>query len=307
MRFVIFLTTRIGAFSGPQHHARLGVLVSDSTQILDLGHEACLNLLGSPPSDLLTLIEQGMPWWQSRIENVEYPCEALVSVDGVRLLSPLPRPGKVIGAAFNFHDALAERGMAPPAEPVVFFRSGQTVVGPGDAILLPPDVGNITYEGELAVVIGRRAICVSEQEAMRHVAGYVAHNDVSGSGLIKQDQGSFVRGKNLPATSPLGPWVVTADEISDPHRLKIRLEVDGKVLQDGSTENMVFRIPQLISWISHRMPLEPGDVIATGTPSGGAAAHSPPAWLSPGQVVKVSVEGLGQLINPVKSGVPFFE
>jgi ureidoglycolate lyase len=212
-----------------------------------------------------------------------------------------------MGAAFNFRDALAERGMAPPAEPVVFFRSGQTVIGPDEAILIPPDVGDVAYEGELAVIIGRRAMCVSESEAMTYVAGYTVHNDVSGSGLLKRDGGNFLRGKNLPATAPLGPWIATPDEVVDPHQVRIKLEVDGRVLQDGSTENMLFRIPQLISWISHRFPLEPGDVIATGTPGGGASTYTPPAWLLPGQKVTVSLEGLGQLSNPVNRGVPFFE
>jgi 2-keto-4-pentenoate hydratase/2-oxohepta-3-ene-1,7-dioic acid hydratase in catechol pathway len=142
---------------------------------------------------------------------------------------------------------------------------------------------------------------------MRYVAGYTIHNDVSGSGLIKRDSGNFVRGKNLPSTSPLGPWIATPDEVVDPHQIRIKLEVDGRLLQDGSTESMLFRIPQLISWISHRVPLEPGDVIATGTPGGGAPTHTPAAWLLPGQKVTVSLEGLGQLTNPVQRGEPFFE
>ena len=253
------------------------------------------------------MIEQGLQVWQSRIHAYRFSEQALVPFQSIQLLAPLQRPGKVMGAAFNFRDALAERGMAPPAEPVVFFRSGQTVIGPDEAILIPPDVGDVAYEGELAAIIGRRALCVSEAEAMTYVAGYTIHNDVSGSGLLKRDSGNFVRGKNLPATSPLGPWIATPDEVVDPHQIRIKLEVDGRLLQDGSTESMLFRIPQLISWISHRVPLEPGDVIATGTPGGGASTHTPAAWLLPGQKVTVSLEGLGQLVNPVQRGEPFFE
>jgi ureidoglycolate lyase len=307
MRFVTFVSKSNGSIGKSESTPRAGVLLTDSHQVLDLGHEACLDLLGSTQPCLLTMIEQGLQVWQSRIHAYRFSEQALVPLQSVQLLAPLQRPGKVMGAAFNFRDALAERGMAPPAEPVVFFRSGQTVIGPDEAILIPPDVGDVAYEGELAAIIGRRALCVSEAEAMTYVAGYTIHNDVSGSGLLKRDSGNFLRGKNLPATAPLGPWIATPDEVVDPHQIRIKLEVDGRVLQDGSTENMVYRIPQLISWISHRFPLEPGDVIATGTPGGGASTHTPPAWLLPGQKVTVSLEGLGQLVNPVKRGVPFFE
>ena len=306
MRFITFVpkyfVTDI-AITG----ARAGVLFSDQERVLDLGHQACRELLGGSAPHMLALIENGLSALQLRIQSACIPDEALLSSDSVQLLAPILQPGKVMGAAFNFRDALAERNMTLPNEPVVFFRSGRTVIGPNQAILIPPDVGDIAYEGELAVVIGRRAMCVSEKDAMSYVAGYTIHNDVSGSGLLKRDNGNFVRGKNLPATAPLGPWIATVDEIADPHQVQIRLAVDGRILQNGSTENMLFRIPQLISWISHRMPLEPGDVIATGTPGGGASIHSPPAWLLPGQVVTVTLDGLGHLVNPIKCGVPFFE
>ena len=307
MRFVTFVPALVAHHPAAAKASRVGVLSADSNQILDLSHAACRDLLGASPTCLLTMIEQGLPAWQSRIHRLQQPAEAILASKSVRFLSPLLRPGKIMGAAFNFRDALAERGMAPPSEPVVFFRSGRTVIGPGEAILIPPDVGDVAYEGELAVVIGRRALCVSEAEAMSHVVGYTVHNDVSGSGLLKRDNGNFLRGKNMLATAPLGPWISTVDEVADPHQVRIKLEVDGRVLQDGSTESMLFRIPQLISWISHRVPLEPGDVIATGTPGGGASTYSPPAWLLPDQVVTVSLDGLGQLVNPVERGVPFFE
>ena len=225
----------------------------------------------------------------------------------VQLLAPLPRPGKVVGAAFNFTDALAERGMPHPAEPVIFVRSGSTVIGPGAPILLPPDVGNVGYEAELAVVIGKRALRVDRAHAMQYVAGYTAHNDVSASALIKGDGGNFVRGKNLPASSPLGPWLATPDELADPYHVGIKLDIDGRLLQNGSTATMLFKIADLISWISYRMPLDPGDIIATGTPAGVAAMHQPPAWLAPGTTVTVEVEGFGRLSNPIQRGQPFLE
>jgi ureidoglycolate lyase len=282
-----------------------GVLLAGD-RVADLSHASCEPLLqGSAPS-LLAFIERGLQAWVRRLTDVQFDEDALRPLASVRLLAPL-RPGKVVGAAFNFTDALAERKMTPPAEPVIFVRSGRTVIGPGDAIEVPPDVGNVGYEAELAAVIGRRALAVSREKALSYVAGYTAHNDVSGSALVKGDGGNFVRGKNLPASSPLGPWLMTADELGDPQNVGIRLDIDGRALQDGSTATMLFDIASLISYISHRMPLEPGDVIAAGTPAGVAAMHQPEAWLRPGQTVNVVVQGFGRLSNPVVAGPLFLE
>jgi 2,4-diketo-3-deoxy-L-fuconate hydrolase len=280
------------------------VLVGE--QVADLSHPACSAFVGGTPPTLLQMVEQGLARWAERLGGLRFPSAALQPLAGVKLLAPL-QPGKIVGAAFNFTDALAERKMAAPAEPVTFVRSGCTVVGPDQPILIPPDVGSVGYEAELAVVIGRRALRVSPQDAMRHVAGYTAHNDVSGSDLVKADGGNFVRGKNLPASAPLGPWLATPDEVPDPYALRIRLDIDGRPLQDGSTGTMLFRIAELISYVSHRMPLEPGDVIATGTPAGVAAMHHPPAWLQPGATVTVEVEGFGRLSNPVQRGEAFLD
>lgn len=302
MRFVSFLN--------PQGTAVAGVLLgpgNDSDQVADLSHPSCKKLMGATGPSLQTLIEQGLGGWAQRLEQGPFDSDALRPVAEVQLLAPLPRPGKIVGAAFNFTDGLAERAMAHPAEPVTFIRSGNTVIGPGAAILIPPDVGNVGYEAELAVVIGRRALCVSHDEAMRYVAGYTLHNDVSGSALVKLDGGNFVRGKNLPASAPLGPWLVTPDELPDPYAVDLRLDIDGRLLQNGSTATMLFNIADLISWISHRMPLEPGDLIATGTPAGVAAMHTPPAWLLPGATVTVESSRLGRLINPIHAGEMFLE
>jgi ureidoglycolate lyase len=296
MRFVTF---RAGGAA-----PAAGVLLGE--QVADLSHPSCRALLGDTPPSVLTLVEQGLQRWTDRLSTWNFDAGALRPLSSVQLLAPL-RPGKIVGAAFNFTDALAERNMPPPAEPVVFVRSGCTVIGPGEPILVPPDVGNVGYEAELAVVIGRRALAVSTAQAMRHVAGYTAHNDVSGSHLVKTDGGNFVRGKNLPASAPLGPWLATPDEVPDPYAVRIRLDIDGRPLQDGSTATMLFRIAELISYVSHRMPLEPGDVIATGTPAGVAALHQPPAWLVPGATVTVNVQGFGALVNPVRQGEAFLE
>ena len=296
---------RFVSITGSHGQAIAGVLVGE--RVVDLSHRACSALLGATPPSLQAFVEQGLDLWTQRLSAAKFDAAAMRPLTSVQLLAPLPRPGKIVGAAFNFTDALAERGMAHPAEPVTFVRSGSTVIGPGAPILLPPDVGKVGYEAELAAVIGKRALRVSPEEAMRYVAGYMAHNDVSASDLIKADGGNFVRGKNLPASSPFGPWLLTADELPDPYSVSIRLDIDGRLLQNGSTGTMLFNIAHLISYISHRMPLEPGDIIAAGTPAGVAAMHEPPAWLAPGNTVTIEVEGLGRLANPVQTGEPFLE
>jgi len=296
---------RFVTFRGTGGAAVAGVLLGD--RVADLSHRACRALLGDTPPTLQALLDDGLARWVERLAATRFDADALRALADVQLLAPLPRPGKIVGAAFNFTDALAERNMAAPKEPVTFVRSGRTVIGPGEPILIPPDVGNVGYEGELAAVIGRRALRVSRDDAMRFVAGYTVHNDVSGSDLVKQDGGNFVRGKNLPASAPLGPALISADELPDPYGVGIRLDIDGRLLQNGSTRTMLFDIADLIAYISHRMPLEPGDVIATGTPAGVAAMHTPPAWLTPGTTVTVELEGLGRLVNPIAAGVPFLE
>src|SRR6187455_1892598 len=291
---------RFVTFRGIGGAAVCGVLLRE--RVVDLSHRACAALLGETPPTLQALLDDDLDGWVCRLADAHFDDDAICALADVHLLAPLPRPGKIVGAAFNFTDALAERRMAAPKEPVTFVRSGRTVIGPGEPILVPPDVGSVGYEGELAAVIGRRALRVSRDDAMRFVAGYTVHNDVSGSDLVKQDGGNFVRGKNLPASAPLGPALISADELPDPYGVGIRLDIDGRLLQNGSTRTMLFDIADLIAYISHRMPLEPGDVIATGTPAGVAAMHTPPAWLAPGSTVTVELEGLGRLVNPIAAG-----
>ncbi len=297
---------RLVSFAGPQGVPVAGVVLGTgtATQVADLSHPSCRALFGDTPPSVMAFVEQGLAGWVQRLAEARFDSAALRPLSELRLLAPL-RPGKVVGAAFNFTDALDERGMAHPPEPVTFVRSGSTVIGPGEAILVPPDVGDVGYEAELAVVIGRRALRVGKDDAMRFVAGYTLHNDVSGSALIKADGANFVRGKNLPASSPLGPWLISADELPDPYQVGIRLDIDGRLLQNGSTATMLHNIAALISYISHRMPLDPGDVIATGTPAGVAATHNPTAWLKPGQTVTIELAGLGTLVNPVAAGPAF--
>lgn len=293
------------------NESAVGVLLKDSLHILNLSHSSCNDIMGGRDANLLSMVAAGLSTFTKKITGIidhgNYDQAAVVNLDSLSLCSPITNPGKIIGAAYNFTDALDERSMTYPVEPVIFIRSACTVIGPYDPILIPPDVGNVGYEAELAVVIGRRALHIEPESAMSFIAGYTVHNDISGSGMIKEDKGNFVRGKNMLATAPFGPFLITPDEISNPYAIGIKLSVDGRVLQDGSTSTMLFKIAELISYISKQMPLEPGDIIATGTPGGLAMVHTPTAWLEPGQTVRVELDGLGVLNNPIKQGVPFFE
>lgn len=293
------------------NYSAVGVLLNNSLHVLDLSHSSFSDILGTRDSSLLDMVKTGLPVITkkiaSKIDSGNYDQAAVVSLDSISIDSPIPNPGKIIGAAYNFTDALDERSMEYPTEPVIFIRSACTVIGPYDPILIPPDVGNVGYEAELAVVIGKRALNIESNVAMSFIAGYTVHNDISGSGMIKEDKGNFVRGKNMPASAPFGPFLITPDEIPNPYAISIKLSVDGRSLQDGSTAMMLFKIAELISYISKKMPLEPGDIIATGTPGGLAMVHTPTAWLEPGQTVRVELDGLGVLNNPIKKGVPFFE
>lgn len=293
------------------NESAVGVLLGDSLRVLDLSHSSCNDITDGRGSNLLDMVTAGLPAMTkkitSKIDSGNYDQAAVVGLDSISLESPISNPGKIVGAAYNFTDALDERSMTYPLEPVIFIRSACTVIGPYDPILVPPDVGNVGYEAELAVVMGKRALHIEPEVAMSFIAGYTVHNDISGSGMIKEDKGNFVRGKNMLASAPFGPFLITPDEISNPYAIGIKLSVDGRSLQDGSTATMLFKIAELISYISKKMPLEPGDIIATGTPGGLAMVHTPTAWLEPGQTVRVELDGLGVLNNPIKQGVPFFE
>lgn len=284
-----------------------GLLIGDPTAsdawVASLCHPACKARYGDLSQSLAGWVEHGLSDIAQRFtDNPLIDDDARLPLHMLRLAAPLPRPGKIVGAAFNYHDALAERQMSPPSEPVIFIKSGRTVVGPNDAVLIFPHAGNVTYEAELAVVIGRPALRVSRDDAMTHVAAYTMFNDVSATTLVKAD-GGFVRGKNQPTSGPLGPWLVTPDEIPDPYALDIRLDVNGRVLQQSTTRSMLFNIAELIEYASARMPLDPGDIIATGTPAGVAGAHDPAAWLQAGDTVSISLSGLGTLTNPITAGV----
>ena len=225
--------------------------------------------------------------------------EAPVVAPDVRLGSPVPRPSKIVCVGLNFFDHAAESKMKVPDEPVLFMKASSALSGPFDDIELPRGSEKTDWEVELAFVIGRRAKYVSEEEALDYVAGYVVHNDVSERAYQIERGGQWVKGKSCDTFAPLGPALVTADEIADVHNLRMWLRVNGETVQDGSTSKMVFNVPQLVSYISEFMTLLPGDVVSTGTPAGVGLGFTPPRYLKNGDVVELGIEGLGEMSQTV--------
>jgi 2-keto-4-pentenoate hydratase/2-oxohepta-3-ene-1,7-dioic acid hydratase in catechol pathway len=218
----------------------------------------------------------------------------------VRLLAPVPRPGKILCVGLNYRDHAKETGQAIPAEPVLFSKFANSVVGPGADVVVPPEAEEVDYEAELAVVIGRRASAVPAGDALGHVAGYACANDVSARSLQFRSS-QWLLGKAIDTFLPLGPWLVTADEVPDPQALGIRCLVNDELRQDSNTGQMVFGVAELIAYASRTITLEPGDLLVTGTPSGVGMAADPPRFLRPGDRVRVEIDGLGQLDNTVRA------
>ena len=227
------------------------------------------------------------------------PASTGTPVGELELTWPLPRPGKIVCVGLNYRDHAAEAGLPVPESPVVFTKFTTSIVGPGADIVLPADAPEkVDWEVELGVVIGHRARDVAEADALDHVFGYTALNDVSARDL-QQSEGQWVRCKSFDTFCPMGPAVVTADEVADPQALAVRTRLNGDTVQDSSTSQMVFGVAELVSRLSRDLTLEPGDVIATGTPPGVGVAMDPPRFLRPGDVIEVEVEHVGVLTNHV--------
>jgi 2-keto-4-pentenoate hydratase/2-oxohepta-3-ene-1,7-dioic acid hydratase in catechol pathway len=216
----------------------------------------------------------------------------------VTLLAPIPRPPKFICVGLNYRDHAAEAQMEIPQVPTIFNKFTNVVIGPGATIVLPKVSAKPDYEAELAFVIGRGGRYIPAAKAMDHVFGYTIVNDVSARDF-QMATTQWLMGKTFDTFAPMGPWIVTKDEIADPHSLDISLEIGGEVLQKSNTREMIFRIPQLIEYISQVVTLEPGDVVATGTPAGVGFAWKPPRWLKPGDETIVRIQAIGELRNPV--------
>ncbi|MEU9877135.1 fumarylacetoacetate hydrolase family protein [Streptomyces phaeochromogenes] len=220
----------------------------------------------------------------------------VLDADGLRVGPPVARIGKVVCIGLNYHDHAKETGAEPPAEPVIFFKAADTVVGPYDTVLVPRGSVKTDWEVELAVVIGRTArYLASHEEALAHVAGYAVAHDVSEREFQIERGGTWDKGKNCETFNPLGPWLVTADEVADPQGLGLKLWVNGELRQDGSTSDQIFPVAEVVRYVSQFMTLYPGDVINTGTPAGVALGMpEPKPFLRAGDVVELEIEGLGR-------------
>jgi len=212
----------------------------------------------------------------------------------VRLGSPICRPSKIVCIGLNFRDHAAESKMELPKEPVIFFKSTTSLVGPNDPLVIPKNGTKVDWEVELAVVIGEKALYISKEEALSFVAGFVLHNDYSERSFQLERGGQWVKGKSADTFAPLGPFLATPDEIPDSGRLRMWLKVNGEFRQNGSTANMIFDVATLVSYVSQFMTLLPGDVISTGTPAGVGLGMNPPKYLKAGDVVELGVDGLGE-------------
>jgi 2-keto-4-pentenoate hydratase/2-oxohepta-3-ene-1,7-dioic acid hydratase in catechol pathway len=214
---------------------------------------------------------------------------------------PIERPQKIVCIGLNYRDHAEEQGTELPAAPLLFAKWPNTLIGPGEPIVIPPITKQVDYEAELGVVIGERVRGASAENALEAVAGYLCLNDVSARDLQFSD-GQWVRGKSLDTFCPVGPELVAAAHLPDAQALAIRAVVNGEVLQDSHTSNMIFSVAEIVAHVNRAITLEPGDLIATGTPAGVGAFRDPPVWLEPGDEVTIEIEGLGALTNPVRAG-----
>ena len=220
--------------------------------------------------------------------------------EDIRLGPPIARPSKIVCVGLNYAKHAKESGMEVPSEPVLFFKASSAIVGPNDDVILPKNSQKSDWEVELAIVIGERASYVSVGEAMKHVAGYVLHNDISEREYQLERLGQWVKGKSCDTFAPLGPFMATTDEIQNPHNLRLWLKLNGKIMQDSNTSDLIFSIPKLVSYISEFMTLLPGDVISTGTPFGVGLGLDPQKYLKDGDLMELGIDGLGVSKQSVK-------
>jgi acylpyruvate hydrolase len=276
--------------------SRIGTLLDDEQVVVDLSKAA-----PGLPTNIIQFLEGGVASLAiagEAIARADQTCK--MDTSAVLLQSPVPCPGKIVCIGLNYRDHAAETGKNIPDYPTVFCKYANTVIGPGEPIVIPHITSKIDYEAELAFVIGKRGRYISREDALDYVAGYTAFNDVTARDF-QGHTSQWTIGKSFDSFGPMGPVLVTSDEIPNPHELDIRIKVNGQVLQESNTRNLIFSIPQLIEYISQAMTLEPGDVISTGTPSGVGYARKPARYLQPGDSVEVEIEKIGRLVNPVVS------
>lgn len=274
---------KLVSFSRADGAVRPGALIEDAGLVVDLG---------SSYPDTLAAITAGVT------DIAAGTAHAGHKLTDIKLHAPLSNPPRIFAIGLNYRDHAKESGMEVPKFPVVFFKLTPSIVGPGDAIVLSSITKEPDYEAEFAFVIGKGGYRIAAQNAMQHVYGYTIINDVSARD-IQFSTSQWSLSKSLPTFCPIGPAIVTTDEIADPHALDVKLEIDGEILQHSNTRELIFKIPELIEYLSSITPLLPGDVISTGTPYGVGLGRNPKRWLKPGETVTITIEGLGQLTNPV--------
>ncbi|PYS89070.1 MAG: hypothetical protein DMF62_08205 [Acidobacteria bacterium] len=280
-------------------HFRVGALIDDDN-VADL--TPSILPLGLTPIELLRCYDLSTDFTTPASEAVFSGNLPVLSKNDVKLEAPIPRPGKIICIGLNYRNHAIESGMEIPKSPIIFSKFVTSVAAPNEPIGIPTGSEQTDYEAELAVVIGRRGKNIPVAEAMKHVFGYTNFNDISARDFQFTD-GQWQRGKSCDTFAPFGEFVATKDEIVDPHNLRIQFRLNGKTMQDSTTAELIFRIPELIEFLSRSITLEPGDIIATGTPPGVGFARKPPVFLQDGDLCEVEIEGLGVLSNPVKQNV----
>lgn len=273
---------------------RIGSLVSDN-EVVDLTGLVSDRSLSAEEINRCFDLDQGFFDRSKKADSLPH-----LDLGSIELSAPVPRPGKVVCIGLNYRDHAEESGMPIPLSPIIFSKFSSCVIGPSEDILIPEGSAQVDYEAELAVVVGRRASRVTATAAMDYVFGYTNFNDVSARDFQFAD-GQWQRGKSCDTFAPMGPFVAPTDEVPDPHDLKIRFRLNGDTLQDSSTSQLIFNILELIEFLSRSITLEPGDIIATGTPPGVGFARKPPIFMKDGDVAEVEIDGLGTLSNRVRS------
>jgi 2-keto-4-pentenoate hydratase/2-oxohepta-3-ene-1,7-dioic acid hydratase in catechol pathway len=275
---------KLVSFSLADGRIRPGAWMEEMNLVTDLS--------STPYANTLAMITAGVTTIDPPGTYVAY------NLSDVRLHAPLVNPPRLFAIGLNYRQHAIESKLPFPDFPVVFFKLQTAIVGPGEAIVLPKNSSEPDYEAELAFVIGKGGFRIPASAWREHVYGYTIINDVSARD-IQRSTTQWSMAKSFPTFCPMGPAIVTADEIADPHALKIGLSIDGEVLQDSTTSELIFKIPELIEYLSSIAPLLPGDIVSTGTPSGVGMGRTPKRWLKPGENVTVTIEGLGSLTNPV--------
>jgi 2-keto-4-pentenoate hydratase/2-oxohepta-3-ene-1,7-dioic acid hydratase in catechol pathway len=283
---------KLVTFKAADGSARPGIVENGS--IYDLGDLAKLGF-----SDTLSFIQAG-PEAARKAHAAATSQNPVIALEAAELLAPLPAPPRIFCIGLNYRDHAIESKMEVPKVPTVFMKLSSSVVGPGAEIVLPDNSKQPDYEAELAVVIGKGGSHLSASDWKEYIFGYTIVNDVSARD-VQLATSQWTLGKSFPTFCPCGPWIVSSDELEDPHQLDIKLSIDGEVLQHSNTRELIFRVPDLLAYISSIVPLQPGDIISTGTPQGVGLGRTPQRWLQPGETIQIEIEGIGRLTNRTRA------